>query len=51
MAEIGVRKEGLPDWRRIGRDFPRIARKSRTNHWELMGPSSCALIAAKDILF
>ena len=48
LAAIRVRKEGRPDWRWGGRDFRRIARKSRTSRWQLKGSSFWALIAAKD---
>ena len=41
-------KDGRPDWWWVGRNFPRISRNSRTNPWELTGPSFCAVIAAKD---
>ena len=51
LSAIRGQKEGPPDWRRAGRDFPRVARKSRTAHWGLEGPSFWALIAAKDSLF
>ena len=48
LFAIMAQKDGRPDWWWVGRNFPRISRKSRTNPWELMGPSSWALIAAKD---
>ena len=51
LAEIRVEIEGLLYWRRIARDFPRNFRESRTNRWELTGPSFWTLIAAKDIPF
>ena len=35
IAAIWAQKEGRPDWWRIGRGFPTIVRKSRTNRWEL----------------
>ena len=41
---------GRPDWWWIGRDFPTIFRKSRTNRWELTGPSCRAPFAADVIL-
>ena len=41
VAEIGG---GL-----IARDFLKIIRKSRTNHWELSGPAPRPLIANKNI--
>ena len=40
---------GWSDWRWAGRDFARIARKSRTNHWELEGPSFWTIIAPNAI--
>ena len=51
LTAIGAQKEGRPDWRWVGQYSPTIARKSRTNHWGLTGPSFWALIAAKDIIF
>ena len=51
LAAIRGRKEGRPDWWRIGLNLPRIPRKSRTNHWEFTGPSFWALIAARDGIF
>ena len=51
LAAIRARQEGRPDRRRIGRDFPTIARTSRTNRWELTGPALWALVAARDGLF
>ena len=50
-AAIRGWNEGRPDWRRAGRDFPRIARESRPNNCELTGSSICDLIAAKTSLF
>ena len=51
LAATMVQKEGRPDWRRIVQDFPRIARKSRTNRWELTVTSFWTLIADMDSLF
>ena len=51
LAAISAQKEGRPGWRRAGRDFARIFRKSRTNHWELTAPSFWGIIEAKDGLF
>ena len=51
LAAIRVQKGGALAWRRIGRDFPAIVRKSRTNRWELTVSSRMALIAAKNRLF
>ena len=51
LAAIRVQKEGRPDWRRIGRDFPMLSRKSMTNLWELTGPDFWDLIADKDTSF
>ena len=49
LVAIMVRKESPPpDWWRVGRDFPWVARKSRTNRWELTVPSSWPLVASKD---
>ena len=50
LAAIRVQNSGRQDWR-IGRNFPRIFRKSRTDHWELMAPDSRTLIAAKNASF
>ena len=44
LAAIMVQNVGLPDWRLLGRNFPRIFRESRTNHWELMVPDFWTLI-------
>ena len=51
LSEIRSQEEGLYDWGWISRDFPMIARKSRTNHWKLTGSSFWTLIAANDSLF
>ena len=51
LFSILPQKEGLPDWRWVGRNFPMVPQKSRTNHWGLTGPSLWALIAAKNGLF
>ena len=51
LAEIGDQKEGRPDGRGIGRDFPTIVRKSWTNQWELPVPDARSLIAAKNASF
>ena len=48
LAAIMVQREGLPDWWRIGREFPTIFRKSRTDRWELTGIPSPPLIANTD---
>ena len=50
-AAIRAQNEGLPDWSWGGRDFPRISRKSRTDHWELMAPDYLALITAGNASF
>ena len=50
VLAIRVSEEGIRDWR-VGRNFPRTPQKSRTNPWELTGPSFWTLIAAKDGLF
>ena len=50
LAEIMAQKEGRPDWRRVGRDFPMNFRESRNNRWVGV-PSFGALIAAKDDIF
>ena len=41
-------KEGRPDWRRVGRGFHRIFRKSRASH-QKNGALFATLIAHKDI--
>ena len=51
VAPISAQKGGLPDWRWVGRDFPIVVRKSRTNRWGLKGPYFWNLIEAKDGLF
>ena len=33
LLAIRAQKESRPDWRRVGRNFPMISQKSRTNHW------------------
>ena len=48
LSEIRAQIEGRQAWWRIGRDFPMIARESRTNHWGLTGPSFCTIIEAND---
>ena len=50
-AAIRGRKEGLPDWWWVGRDFPMISRKSWTNHWELTVPDYRPLIEAENASF
>ena len=49
LAAIRGQKEGLPDWWRIGHDFPTIVRGYRADRWELTAPSSWAVISDKDI--
>ena len=51
LAAIRGQKGGLPDWWWVGRDFPRVSRKSRTNHWALTVPDYLGLIAAKNAAF
>ena len=51
LAAIRGKKEGPADLRWVGRDFPRISRKSRTNRWELTLPDYWALIVAKNASF
>ena len=51
LAAMRAREDGLPDWRRIGRDFPGNFRKSRTNRRKLRAPSSFPLIADKNGIF
>ena len=51
LAAIMVQKEGLPNWRWIGRDFRMIFRKSMTNRWGLTAPDFRSLIAAKNASF
>ena len=48
LAAIMAQKEGRPDWRWVGRDFPRVFRISRANHWGLTEPDYWALSAAKN---
>ena len=45
LAAIMAQKEGRPDWRRAGRDFPTISRKSMKNLWELTAPYFFSLVA------
>ena len=51
LAAIRAQKEGLPDGRRAGRDFPRIFRKSWTNHWGLTVSYFWSLIKANHASF
>ena len=51
LAAIMVQKEGLHNWRWIGRAFRRTFRKSLAIRWELTVPDSRALIAAKNASF
>ena len=51
LAAIRGQEEGRTDWRRAGRDFSRIFRKSWANRWELTVPDYWALIAAKNASF
>ena len=50
LSEISSQTDGRPDFRRVGRYFPRIGRKFRTNRWELTAPSFSSIIAANDSL-
>ena len=51
LAAIRGQNVGIPDWRLVGRNFPRIFRKSWTNHWELKVPDFRTLITAKNASF
>ena len=51
LAAIMGREEGLAECRWVGRDVPRITRKSRTVRWQLTVPSFLAVISAKNSLF
>ena len=51
LSAIRGQKEGRPDWRWVGRDFPMIFRKSRTDRWELTVADYWAIIAAKNASF
>ena len=48
LVAIMAQKDGRPDWRRIGHDFPMIVRKARNIHWELTDPSFWNIIADMD---
>ena len=51
LAEIMAPKYGRPDCWWVGRDFPRIARRSWANHWELTVPDFWTLIADRNASF
>ena len=51
LAAIRVQKDGCVDRRRVGRYFHMVGRKSRTDYWELTGPSFGAIIGTKHSLF
>ena len=51
LAAIRGQNVGLPDCWRVGRNFPRISLKSRTDRWELMAPDSRSLISARNASF
>ena len=51
LVAIRSREVGRPEWRRAGRDFPSVARESRTNYWRLTASSFWGLVEAKDSLF
>ena len=43
-----AQEEGRADWRWVGRDFPRISRKSMANLWEIIVAYFCALIEDRE---
>ena len=51
LAAIKVRQGGRPDWWRVGRDFPGVARESWRIAQKLSVSSFRTLIAAKGSLF
>ena len=51
LAAIRGQNVGIPDWRLVGRNFPRIFRKSWTNRWGLKVPDFRTLITDKNAPF
>ena len=51
LAASRARKEGIPDWRRVGRDFRRAPRESWGDRSELTVPYLRTLRAAKNASF
>ena len=51
LAAIRAQNAGLPNWRWVGRNSPRVSLQSWADRWELASPDVRALIEAKNASF